>query len=225
LLTALCAQLKRDYPDAKCALEYETPFQLLVATILSAQCTDARVNMVTPALFRRFPDPKSLAGAKIAEIEELIRSTGFFRNKAKNIKSAATKIVERFAGVVPRTMDELLSLAGVARKTANVVLGNAFDVPGLPVDTHVIRLSTRLGVSKSADPVVIEREITAELPEGEWTMFTHRMIAHGRAVCDARKPKCDDCSLSPLCPKIGVKPTSKPEATGRKRSADSKDDS
>jgi endonuclease-3 len=196
--------LKREYPEAKCSLDFETPFQLLVATILSAQCTDERVNKVTPALFRRYPGPREMAQAPVAEIEKLIQSTGFFRNKALSISETSQVLVKEHGGEVPADMDKLVVLRGVGRKTANVVLGNAFGVPGMPVDTHVGRLSRRLGFTRQNDPVKVEQEMTALVPSEDWTIFSHLLIYHGRAICMARGPLCDDCQLSRLCPKIGV---------------------
>jgi endonuclease-3 len=201
---AIACKLERLYPDAKCALNYSTPLQLLVATILSAQCTDARVNMVTPPLFEKYPDAEAFANADLSELETMIRSTGFFRNKAKNIKACCQKIVAEHGGEVPGTMEELVELPGVARKTANVVLGNAFGVPGITVDTHMRRLSNRMGLTTHDDPVKIERDLCAQLPSKEWTMFSHRMIAHGRQICSARKPLCNQCGVEDLCPKVGV---------------------
>jgi endonuclease III len=192
------------YPDARCALHFETPLQLLVATILSAQCTDRRVNLVTPALFRRYPDAVAFATADPAELEGLIQSTGFFRNKARHIIQCCQEIVEKHAGSVPGTMEELVPLAGIGRKTANVVLGNAFGVPGIPVDTHVGRLSQRLGLTVETDPVKIERDLMAVVPRKEWTLFGHRVIFHGRQVCHARRPLCADCTLRRMCPRVGV---------------------
>jgi endonuclease-3 len=197
--------LARLYPDARCSLDYQDPLQLLVATILSAQCTDARVNMVTPTLFARFPDAKSLAEAKSADLEKLIQSTGFYRNKARNIQACCRRLVEEHDGKVPATMEELVPLPGVGRKTANVVLGNAYGIPGVTVDTHVGRLSRRLGLSDQTDPEKVERDLMALLPKKTWTDFSHRMILHGRQVCQARKPRCDECGLAKVCPKIGVK--------------------
>ncbi len=197
-------ELANLYPDAHCALNHSTPLQLLVATILSAQCTDVRVNLVTPALFARYPDAAAFAGADPAELETLIRSTGFYRNKARSILLCCAQIVERHGGEVPRTMEELVPLAGIGRKTANVVLGNAFDVPGIPVDTHVTRLSRRMGLTLHDDPVKIEQDLMTLVPKKEWTAFGHRMIFHGRQVCHARKPSCDTCTLAAICPKIGV---------------------
>jgi endonuclease-3 len=200
-------RLKADYPGATCALENETPFELLVATILSAQCTDARVNMVTPELFRRWPTAREMAEAPIKQLESVIQSTGFFRNKAKNIKAASQGIVENHDGEVPRDLDQLVALAGVGRKTANVVLGTAFGITtGVVVDTHVTRLSRRLGLTKHSDPTKIEQDLMQLLPKSEWVDFAHRMIHHGRQICVARKPKCPQCSMKTFCPKIGVEP-------------------
>jgi endonuclease-3 len=196
--------LARAYPDAHCALHHHGPLQLLVATILSAQCTDARVNMVTPALFTRYPDAAAFANAKPRELEKLIHSTGFFRNKARNIIACCQQLVARHGGEVPATMEELVPLPGVGRKTANVILGNAFGVPGIPVDTHVGRLSQRLGLTTASDPVKIERDLARLIPRKEWTMFGHRLIFHGRQVCHARKPLCEQCTLAELCPRTGV---------------------
>ncbi len=195
--------LKQLYPDATCSLNYETPLQLLVATILSAQCTDERVNKVTPALFKRFPDAPSFAQADREEIETLIRPTGFFRNKAKNIQNACIRIVQDFEGKVPQTMPELLTLAGVARKTANVVLAHAFGIiEGVTVDTHVKRLSNRLGLTNKANPIQIEQDLMKLLPQPEWENFSISLIYHGRAVCNARKPKCQICTLAHVCPSV-----------------------
>jgi endonuclease-3 len=193
--------LKRLYPDATCSLNYETPVQLLVATILSAQCTDERVNKVTPELFRRFPDAAALAYADREILESLVHSTGFYRNKAKNIQGACRKIVEEFQGEVPQQMELLLTLPGVARKTANVVLAHAFGIlQGVTVDTHVRRLSQRLGLSVETDPVKIERDLMKLVPQADWENFSISIIYHGRAVCNARNPNCLACSLSHLCP-------------------------
>jgi endonuclease-3 len=197
-------ELARLYPDAHCALVHENPLQLLVATILSAQCTDARVNKVTPALFRRFPDAAAFANARPKELERMIQSTGFFRNKARSIMNCCKEIVEKHGGEVPRTMEELVPLPGVGRKTANVILGNAFDTPGIPVDTHVGRLSRRMGLTTHTDPVKVERDLMALVPRKDWTMFGHRMIFHGRQVCHSRKPSCAACTLAKICPKVGV---------------------
>ena len=198
---AILQRLHAAYPNADCALVHTNAFELLVATILSAQCTDERVNKVTPALFARFPTPLAMAQADRAELEELIRSTGFFRNKAKNIQEASRRIVETFDGRVPDNMNDLLTLAGVARKTANVVLGTAYGIGvGVVVDTHVKRLSNRLGLTKVEDPEKIERDLMALVPQGDWVAFSHMLILHGRQVCDARKPKCAECTLNVLCP-------------------------
>lgn len=194
-------RLKREYPNATCSLNYETPVQLLVATILSAQCTDERVNRVTPDLFARFPDATALAGADRAELEALIRSTGFYRNKAKNIQGATGKIIREFGGKIPQQMEKILTLPGVARKTANVVLAHGFGIiEGVTVDTHVKRLSQRLGLTEHTDPVRIERDLMSLLPQPEWENWSIRLIYHGRAVCKARKPACATCGLVDLCP-------------------------
>jgi endonuclease-3 len=200
----LLAKLEAEYPDAYCALHFRNAFELLVATILSAQCTDERVNMVTPALFAKFPDATRMAKATLLEIEEIIRSTGFFRAKAKSILGASKLIVEKHGGEVPRTQDELVQLPGVGRKTANVVLGNAFGIPGITVDTHVGRLSRRMGLTKLDDPVKVEFALNKLIPPAEWTNVSHRLIFHGRRVCFARKPACSKCTLIELCPRIGV---------------------
>jgi endonuclease III len=188
------------YPDATCSLNYETPVQLLVATILSAQCTDERVNLVTPALFARFPDAEAIAAAPLAELEELIHSTGFYRNKARNIQGACHKIMTEFEGNVPNTMEQLLTLPGVARKTSNVVLAHAYGInAGVTVDTHVKRLSYRLGITKQTDPVKVEQDLIKLLPQSDWENWSIRLIYHGRAVCMARRPDCDRCELADLC--------------------------
>jgi endonuclease III len=194
-------RLKRLYPEADCTLNYETPVQLLVATILSAQCTDERVNLVTPELFRRFPDAEAIANAEIEELEQLIRSTGFYRNKAKNIQGACRAIVTKHNHEVPKRMELLVELPGVARKTANVVLANAYGInQGVTVDTHVKRLSNRLGLTENTDPVKIERDLIRLLPQEDWENWSIRLIYHGRAVCTARNPACDRCELADLCP-------------------------
>ncbi len=209
----ILVRLKRLYPDATCSLDYETPVQLLAATILSAQCTDERVNKVTPELFRRFPDAPALAGADLGELENLVRSTGFYRNKAKNIQAACHMIVTEFGGKVPKVMTDLLKLPGVARKTANVVLAHAYGInAGVTVDTHVRRLSQRLGLTEQTDPVKIERDLIKLLPQPDWENWSIRLIYHGRAVCTARSPACDRCLLADLCPsadpaKITTPPT------------------
>jgi len=201
----LLEQLEATYGDATCELTHKNPFELLVATILSAQCTDKRVNMVTPVLFGRFPGPAELAVAKPREIEAIIRTTGFFRNKTKSVIGASRVIMEDFNGKVPRTMDELLTLPGVARKTANVVLGTAFGMnEGIVVDTHVRRLSNRLGLTRQDDPVKIEQELITKIPREQWTSFAHRLIWHGRRVCVAQKPRCEECPLAQHCPSAGA---------------------
>jgi len=201
----ILARLKREYPDAKCALDYRNPFELLVATILSAQCTDARVNMTTPALFARYPDAEDMAGAKQEDLEELIKSTGFFRNKAKSLLGMSNALVDRHDGRVPAEMDELVELPGVGRKTANVVLGNAFHKNiGVVVDTHVTRLSGRLGLTVQTDPVKIEQDLMQLVPQEDWTLVSHLLIDHGRAVCKAPTPRCEQCVLSDICPSSRV---------------------
>ena len=194
-------RLHQDYPDADCSLDYETPVQLLVATILSAQCTDVRVNLVTPALFGKYPDASSLAAAEREDIESLVKTTGFYRNKAKHIQGACHRIVTEFEGKVPATMEELLTLPGVARKTANVVLANAFGINhGVTVDTHVKRVCKRLGLTPHSDPGKVEQDLMKLLPQPEWENWSIRIIYHGRAICSARKPLCDRCFLADLCP-------------------------
>ncbi len=189
------------YPDAHCELDYRNPYELAVATILSAQCTDKRVNMVTPELFRRWPDAEALAEAPREEIEQVIQSTGFYRNKAKSLSGFAKQVVEKHGGAVPAEMDALVVLPGIGRKTANVVLGNAYGInDGIVVDTHVQRLSRRFGLTKESDPVKVERALIPLFPRESWTMLSHLMIWHGRRTCDARKPKCGDCALADICP-------------------------
>ncbi len=192
--------LEKEYPHTGIALDFHTPFELLVATILSAQCTDARVNMVTPALFRKYHSPASFANANQAELEQDIKSTGFYRQKAKSLISCSRTLVEKFNGKVPNTMDELLTLGGVGRKTANVLLGNAFGIPGIAVDTHVGRLAQRLGLSGEEDPTKIEFDLMELFPEERWTQLCHLLMSHGRKVCASRLPKCDICCVSGLCP-------------------------
>lgn len=199
--------LAETYPDACCELDFRSPLELLVATILSAQCTDVRVNMVTPALFARYPTAADYAAADPAELEELIKSTGFYRNKAANIIGMAQAVCERHGGEVPRRMKDLVLLPGVGRKTANVVLGNAFNTPGITVDTHVGRLSRRLGLTDKEDPVAVEFDLASLLPRSEWTLWSHRLIFHGRRVCKARRPACGVCPLARLCPSYGEGPT------------------
>ena len=198
-------RLKKEYPDAHCALVHTNAFELLIATILSAQCTDVRVNIVTADLFRKYRSPQDYLNVSQEELEQDIRSTGFFRNKAKNIQAACEKIIANFGGNIPETMNELLTLNGVARKTANVVLGNAFGIAsGVVVDTHVSRLSQRLGLTAETTPEKIEKDLSELVPKKDWIMFPHWLISHGRAICQARKPKCAECVLENLCPKIGV---------------------
>ncbi len=197
----IVARLRAAYPGAKCSLNFTSPFELLVATILAAQCTDERVNAVTPALFKRYPTVTAFADAPIEELEQAIKSTGFYRNKAKNIQSMSRMLIERYGGQVPRTMDDLVALPGVARKTANVVQGNGFGiVEGVVVDTHVGRISRRLGLTQSEDPVKVERDLMALLDPKDWLDFSHLLIYHGRAVCKAPTPLCPDCVLLDLCP-------------------------
>lgn len=200
------ARLKRAYPDAHCELNHKDAFELLVATILSAQCTDARVNIVTPELFRRFPDPFKMAAAPLEELEDLVRTTGFFKNKAKNIKAMAAALTERHGAEVPRSLEELVDLAGVGRKTANVILGNAFGIAsGVVVDTHVSRLSQRFGWVAGGSPEQIERELNELIPREDWIMTPHLLIFHGRRICKAPTPRCEECFLFDACPKRGVK--------------------
>lgn len=202
--------LAKTYPDAVCALHHGDAYQLLVATILSAQCTDERVNLVTPEFFRRYPTPADLAAAPQSDVEEVIRSTGFFRSKATNLRGMAQALVERFGGEVPGNLDDLVSLPGVGRKTANVVLGTCFGIPsGLVVDTHVKRITYLLGLTKSTNPEVIEREMMELLPRSEWINFSHRLIHHGRRICIARRPKCLECPLLKLCDRTGLPPLGK----------------
>ena len=199
-VAAILVELRRAYPDVVCALNHKNAWELTVATILSAQCTDVRVNLVTPALFRRFPTPKAMAAGSLLELEELVRTTGFFRNKAKNIQGAARVVVENFGGKVPQTMEEILTLPGVARKTGNVVLGSFYGIAsGVVVDTHVLRLSKRLELTKNTQPVPVERDLVKILPQDRWIQFSHELIHHGRAVCVARNPRCVDCTLEKLC--------------------------
>jgi len=197
-------RLALEYPEAHCELDFENPFQLLAATILSAQTTDVRVNMVTPVLFARYPDAEALAGAQLSELEEIVRSTGFYANKSKSLVGMAQALVERFDGEVPTRLDDLVTLPGVGRKTGNVVRSVAFDLPGLPVDTHVGRLSRRLGLTTDEDPVKVELQLNSYLPAAERGRFSLRMILHGRRVCDARRPRCEVCVLSDICPSSRV---------------------
>jgi endonuclease-3 len=204
----LLTRLDAAYPDSHCELDYSTPLELVVATILSAQCTDRRVNMVTPALFARFPTLEQLADADVADVEALVRSTGFFRNKAKSIVGMARAVVADHGGRVPDEMDALTQLPGVGRKTANVVLGNAFSMnEGVVVDTHVGRLAVRLGLTRETDPVKVERELMPLFPRERWALLSHLLIAHGRRICEARRPRCGECLLADVCPKVGVTTT------------------
>ncbi|OFZ72680.1 MAG: endonuclease III [Bdellovibrionales bacterium RIFOXYD1_FULL_44_7] len=202
---AILQIFKEEYPTAKTSLHFDNPFQLLVATVLSAQCTDARVNLVTPKLFARFSTPQAFAKANRKELEQLVKSTGFYRNKTKAILEISKELVARYNGKVPQTMEALIGLRGIGRKTANVVLGNAFNIPGIPVDTHVGRLCFRLGFSASKDPVKIEFDLMQLVPKRDWVRFSHLLIEHGRSVCKARKPSCQNCQVSFCCPKKGVK--------------------
>lgn len=202
----IIAELRKTYPDAHCELNFSTPLELLIATILSAQCTDKRVNLVTAELFRKYRSARDYADAPLSELEEMIKTTGFYRNKAKNIQSCCRALVEKHGGNVPQTMEELYALDGVGRKTANVVLGNAFNLNvGIVVDTHVTRLSNRLGLTKHLDAVKIEQDLIKLVPQESWTLFSHLLIWHGRRRCTARKPDCASCEVRELCPRIGVK--------------------
>jgi len=221
----LLSRLRDSYPVARTALQHENPLELLVATILSAQCTDERVNQVTPRLFERWPDAPSLAAAGQEEVEEVVRSTGFYRNKAKSIRGAAQRIVEAYGGQVPRTLEELLTLPGVARKTANVVMGSAYGITaGIVVDTHVERIAHRLGLSRAKTPDKVEEDLMRLLPREEWIDFSHRLIIHGRTVCLARAPRCGECPVQDLCPSAalflrGLKPTTRRDRTSGGRGA------
>jgi endonuclease-3 len=201
----ILARLRRAYPDAKCALDHQDAYQLLCATILSAQCTDARVNLVTPTLFARYPTPDALARARQPEVEDIIRSTGFFRNKAKSLIGMAQALVAEHGSEVPRTMEKLRLLPGVGRKTANVILGNAYGInEGITVDTHVVRLSQRLGLTRNDDPVKIEQDLMPLFPRKNWALLSHLLIFHGRQVCLARRPHCGECVLADVCPSSQV---------------------
>ena len=197
-------QLSKNYPNVRCELDYKNAYQLLVATVLSAQCTDKRVNQTTPALFKKYPNPHKMAKADLRDIQKLVKSTGFFRAKAKNIKGLSNIIAEHFDGNVPSNLEDLITLPGVGRKTANVVLGHAFGIPGITVDTHFGRLSRRFGWSKQNNPVKVEFEVGELIPEKEWTNLSQRMIWHGRRVCHSRKPACGACALAKLCPSYGI---------------------
>lgn len=201
---AIFKLLQKSYPEADCELDFTTPFELVVATVLSAQCTDKRVNAVTPKLFKKFGTPEKLAGAKIHDVEEIIRSLGFFHTKAKSITGLAQKIMHEYGGQVPATLDELVTLPGVGRKTANVVLGHAFGIPGITVDTHFGRLARRFGWSTSLDPVKVEFDVAALIPEKDWTTLSQVMIWHGRRICHSRRPACGVCPLAKLCPSVGI---------------------
>jgi endonuclease-3 len=199
--------LKRLFPEAECALHHESAFQLLVATILSAQCTDERVNQATPELFQNYPDPASLAASTQKDVERIVRPLGFFRNKAANIRGMAQGLVDRFDGEIPQSLEQLISLPGVGRKTASVVLGTWFGIPsGIVVDTHVRRITNLLGLTKSQNPEIIERDLMLIIPKSEWINFSHRLIHHGRQICIARRPKCTDCAIIKYCPRVGLDP-------------------
>ena len=196
--------LSKTYPEIRCELDFKNPLELIVATVLSAQCTDKRVNTITPALFKKYKTAKAYAGANIHELEELVFQTGFYRAKARHIKGIGIKLVEEFNGEVPSTLEELITLPGVGRKTANVVLGHAFDIPGITVDTHFGRLSRRFGWTKEMDPVKVERIVGELIPQKEWTNLSQRMIWHGRRICHSRKPACGACPVAKLCPSFGI---------------------
>ena len=204
MASAIYKVLSKTYPNADCELDFKSPYQLLVATVFSAQCTDKRVNEVTPALFKKFPTPKKLANAQLREIEKIIKPTGFFRTKAKHLKGIGQILYSEYNGKVPGELEKLVKLPGVGRKTANVVLGHAFDIPGITVDTHFGRLSRRFNWTKSLDPKVVEIEVGKLIPQKEWTKLSQRMIWHGRRVCFARKPACGACPLAQLCPSFGI---------------------
>ena len=211
----IISKLKRAYPDSACSLRHTNAYQLMVATILSAQCTDERVNMVTPALFKRFPTPQKMAGAKQEELEELVRTTGFFRNKAKSIKNNAIALLDKHGGEIPKTLNELTSLPGVGRKTGSVVLGAGFGLAeGVVVDTHVVRIAQLLKLTAHKTPEKIERDLIAILPKKDWIIWTHLIIDHGRAVCIARRPRCGDCVLNRLCPSAHTPLVKRPKKSG-----------
>lgn len=210
----LLKKLQEAYPDAKCALNFESPLQLLIGTILAAQCTDARVNQITPGLFAKYPNAASFAKVSPGELEKDIHSTGFFRNKAKNIVACCQRIVSEYGGEVPNTMEDLLTLAGIGRKSANVILSESFGIPGITVDTHLGRLSRRIGLTVNTHPEKVERDLMVLLPRKHWIAFNHRIIIHGRRVCHSRKPDCDGCFLKRMCPKMGV--SGKPEGAVKK---------
>jgi endonuclease-3 len=203
----IAGQLRKAYPDAECALHHKNAYQLIAATILSAQCTDERVNMVTPELFRRYPTPADLAGSRQQDVEKIVQSCGFFRAKATSLRGMAQKLVERFGGEVPKQLEELVALPGVGRKTANVVLGTAFGIAtGVVVDTHVKRITRLLGLTRSSTPEAIEQDLMSLLPKKEWIDFSHRLIHHGRRICIARRPRCLECPLLKLCDRVGLPP-------------------
>ena len=204
--------LTKTYPEIRCELDFKNPLQLILATVLSAQCTDKRVNKVTPALFRKYKNAKALAGADIADIEDLVFQTGFYHAKARHIKGLATKIIREFDGEVPSTLEELITLPGVGRKTANVVLGHAFDIPGITVDTHFGRLSRRFGWTTEKDPVKVEKIVGELIPQKEWTNLSQRMIWHGRRICHSRKPACGACPMAKICPSVGIGEMNKEKA-------------
>ena len=204
--------LTKTYPNIRCELDFKNPLQLIVATVLSAQCTDKRVNKVTPALFRKYKNAKALAGADIADIEDLVFQTGFYHAKARHIKGLATKIIREFDGEVPSTLEELITLPGVGRKTANVVLGHAVDIPGITVDTHFGRLSRRFGWTTEKDPVKVEKIVGELIPQKEWTNLSQRMIWHGRRICHSRKPACGACPMAKICPSVGIGEMNKEKA-------------
>jgi len=206
-VSGILRRLKKQYGDAECALIHDTPFQLLTATILSAQCTDERVNATTPALFQKYPTPEKLASAKLSDVEQIVKPLGFFRSKAKNITGMAKALMADHEGEIPQTLEELVALPGVGRKTANVVLGTAFGIPsGIVVDTHVKRISNLLGLTTSKNPEIIERDLIQILPQKEWIMYSHRLIHHGRQICIARRPNCPECPLLKYCPRVGLDP-------------------
>lgn len=206
-VSGILRRLKKQYGDAECALIHDTPFQLLTATILSAQCTDERVNATTPALFKKYPTPAKLSAAKLSDVEKIVKPLGFFRSKAKNITGMAQVLMAEHEGEIPKTLEELVALPGVGRKTANVVLGTAFGIPsGVVVDTHVKRISNLLGLTASKNPEIIERDLIQILPKKEWIMYSHRLIHHGRQICIARRPNCQECPLLQYCPRVGLDP-------------------
>lgn len=206
-VTAVVRALEGQYPEARCELDFTSPFELLVATVLSAQCTDQKVNEVTPGLFARYPNAEALASSDVADVEEAIRPTGFFRQKAATLQGIARNLCDRFGGKVPAVLEDLVALPGVGRKTANVVLGEAFGIPGIAVDTHVLRVARRLGWTTETDPVKVERDLMARIPEARWTRVSQLVIWHGRRRCHARKPACGACTLATWCPSFGEGPT------------------